>query len=85
MTCETEIEGGIDDEGLCMYANIPKHLQELKREHEVMKGFLKEQSEMMIDLSANVDMLLSLTMKLTTQAAAQLQCSFPKFTGEGYQ
>ena len=85
MTCESEIEGGVDDEGLCFYANVPKHFQELKREHEVMKGFLKEQSEMMIDLSANVDMLLSITMKLTTQAAAQVQCSFPRFTGEGYQ
>lgn len=75
----------MDDEGLCFYANLPKHFQELKREHEVMKGFPKEQSEMMIDLFANVNMLLPITMKLTTQATAQVQCSFPKFTGEGYQ
>ena len=85
MECETEIENGIDDEGLEIYANLPEYVREMKAVHANQKEMLKEQAEMIGMLMSNVDSLITLSAKLTTQAAMQMQNLFPRFTGEGYQ
>lgn len=85
MLCESELEHISDERLVQIYANIPSTLMEIERNQVFLFSVLKQMGENLTLLSANVDKLTAVSTGMLTQAAAQVQHSFPRFTGEGYQ
>lgn len=85
MLCESELENISDERLVQVYANIPSALCAIERNQAFLFTVLKKMDENLILLSSNVDKLMAASVSLTAQAMSQVQCSFPKFTGEGYQ
>jgi hypothetical protein len=85
MLCESELENITDERLVQVYANIPSALCSIERNQAFLFTVLKKMDENLILLSSNVDKLMAASVSLTAQAMSQVQCGFPKFTGEGYQ
>lgn len=85
MLCESELENISDERLVQVYANIPSALCAIERNQAFLFTVLKKMDENLILLSSNVDKLMAASVSLTAQAMSQVQCGFPKFTGEGYQ
>ena len=85
MLCESELENISDERLVQVYANIPSALCGIERNQVFLFSVLKKMDENLILLSSNVDKLMAASTGLAAQAVSQAQCTFPKFTGEGYQ
>ena len=85
MLCESELENISDERLVQVYANIPSALCEIQKNQAFLFTVLKQMGENLVCLSSNVDKLTVISTGLAAQSVSQTQCSFPKFTGEGYQ
>ena len=85
MLCESELENITDERLVQVYANIPSALCSIEKNQAFLFTVLKRMDENLILLSSNVDRLMAASAGLAAQAVSQVQCSFPRFTGEGYQ
>ncbi len=85
MLCESELENISDERLVQVYANIPSALCEIQKNQAFLFTVLKQMGENLVFLSSNVDKLTAISTGLAAQSISQAQCTFPKFTGEGYQ